>query len=300
MADLFKTISTTRAVLTTKFESDKVDVADERCFVGWDAYKNLWRSRSERGVLATPAPGFARCISGSRRAGKHIFAEKTGGRDAPGVRSALQTCEEAKKKTCRSLRVMLALRFASARPCRRFTTAASRNHRSAITYNAHGLWMIPRKPEWSDMEGNSALALLHLVSGDHNVDNISTAWTRWPGDARRVPVKASGIGPASANRSRLWSNLRSHFVVTNTPMGPNSLAACRQQNGAPRISATTIMGPKHLSRDTTDLAHHKARGKRAARPGNRHRRAARATCISTSTSLIDSIRAGKPIITAIT
>src|SRR5438128_2246812 len=41
MADLFKDhLDYTRQYLS-KFGTDKVDVADERCFVGWDAYKNL-------------------------------------------------------------------------------------------------------------------------------------------------------------------------------------------------------------------------------------------------------------------
>src|SRR5438105_13968474 len=41
MADLFRDhLDYTRSYLT-KFGTDKVDVADERCFVGWDAYKNV-------------------------------------------------------------------------------------------------------------------------------------------------------------------------------------------------------------------------------------------------------------------
>ena len=76
----------------------KIDVTPERRFVGFDAYQK---------VIAS---GVTWCCSARRRtsgrctckaaveAGKHVFAEKPVAVDAPGVRSVLATCEEAKKK----------------------------------------------------------------------------------------------------------------------------------------------------------------------------------------------------------
>src|SRR5207245_3275749 len=58
MADLFKDhLDYTRSYLKTKFESDKVDVADERCFVGWDAYKNLLALKEVNLVNFATPPG---------------------------------------------------------------------------------------------------------------------------------------------------------------------------------------------------------------------------------------------------
>src|SRR5205085_11441234 len=58
MGDLFKDhLDYTRSYLKTKFESDKVDVADERCFVGWDAYKNLLALKEVNVVILATPPG---------------------------------------------------------------------------------------------------------------------------------------------------------------------------------------------------------------------------------------------------
>jgi myo-inositol 2-dehydrogenase / D-chiro-inositol 1-dehydrogenase len=77
-------------------ERIKVDKANQ--FVGLDAYQRLLNSGVDVVLLATP-PGFrplhlAACVA----AGKHIFCEKPASTDAPGIRSVLETVEQAKSK----------------------------------------------------------------------------------------------------------------------------------------------------------------------------------------------------------
>ena len=74
----------------------KVDKANQ--FVGLDAYDKVLGSGIDVVILATP-PGFRPIhLAAAVAAGRHIFCEKPAGTDAPGVRSVLQSAEQAKAK----------------------------------------------------------------------------------------------------------------------------------------------------------------------------------------------------------
>src|SRR5216683_5378339 len=75
----------------------KIDVAPERAFVGFDAYKQVIDC-CDVVLLCTPPHFRPLHLKAAVDAGKHVFAEKPVAVDAPGVRSVLATCEEAKKK----------------------------------------------------------------------------------------------------------------------------------------------------------------------------------------------------------
>ena len=98
MADTFKEqIDHSRGVLKKQF-AEQVAVADDQCFVGLDAYKQVIASDVDVVLLATP-PGFRPVhFRAAVEANKHIFAEKPVATDAPGVRSIMEAVEVAKKK----------------------------------------------------------------------------------------------------------------------------------------------------------------------------------------------------------
>ena len=78
--------------------AERVKVEKPRQFLGLNAYQQLIDSGVDVVLLATP-PGFrpvqlAACINGN----KHVFCEKPISTDAPGVRSVMQTAEDAKSK----------------------------------------------------------------------------------------------------------------------------------------------------------------------------------------------------------
>ena len=80
-----------------KAHGDKVDVAPERQFVGFDGYKDAI-GLADVVILTTP-PGFRPIhFEEAVKQGKHIFMEKPVAVDAPGVRRVLAAAEEAKKK----------------------------------------------------------------------------------------------------------------------------------------------------------------------------------------------------------
>ncbi len=83
---------------TRKAFPDKLDITPERCFTGLDAYKQLVDSGVDVVLLcSTPAfrPQHLRYAVEKK---KHIFCEKPMAVDAPGVRSVLETCREAKRR----------------------------------------------------------------------------------------------------------------------------------------------------------------------------------------------------------
>lgn len=82
-------------------EGGQVKVAEERRFVGLDAFKKVIDSGVDVVLLATP-PGFRpQHLRAAVEAGKHVFCEKPMAVDAPGVRSVMESAQMAKAKgTC--------------------------------------------------------------------------------------------------------------------------------------------------------------------------------------------------------
>src|SRR5205823_8573874 len=99
IADVFKDhLDYTRDYLKKRLP-DKIEVPDERCYVGCDAYQKLLDSKEVDLVLLAAPPGFRpQHIQAAVAAGKHIFAEKPVAVDAPGVRAVMKACDEAKAK----------------------------------------------------------------------------------------------------------------------------------------------------------------------------------------------------------
>jgi predicted dehydrogenase len=86
--------------LKKQFEKnpEKINVAEERKFVGLDAYQKVIDSGVDV-VLLTTSPGFRPLhIKAAVDAGKHIFAEKPMAVDGPGVRSVMESVKKAKEK----------------------------------------------------------------------------------------------------------------------------------------------------------------------------------------------------------
>src|SRR5205823_4132485 len=227
-------------------------------------------------------------------AGKHVFAEKPVAVDAPGVRSVLQTCEEAKKK---NLSLVSGL-------CWRYDTTMRETmqkiHDGGVgditalqcTYNAHGLWMIPRKPEFSDMEWQIRNWLYFTwLSGDHNVEQHIHSLDKMAWAMRdEYPVKASGIGGRQVRTGREYGHIFDHHsVVYEYANGVKLFSACRQQAGCDTDVTDHIFG----TQGTCDVMQYAIKGEkpwrfpRAQRGSNMYQ--------NEHNELIASIRSGKPI-----
>ncbi|HLJ54506.1 MAG TPA: Gfo/Idh/MocA family oxidoreductase [Chthonomonadaceae bacterium] len=99
MGDVFKErLDGSMAALKGENLSAKLEVPEERRFIGLDAYKKVLATDIDVVLLTTP-PGFRpQHIRAAVDAGKHIFAEKPMGTDAAGVRAAYEAAKGAAAK----------------------------------------------------------------------------------------------------------------------------------------------------------------------------------------------------------
>jgi myo-inositol 2-dehydrogenase/D-chiro-inositol 1-dehydrogenase len=97
VADVFKDRMEGSLKSLQAAHKEKVDVPEDRKFIGFDAYKQAI-ALSDVAILSTP-PGFRPIhFEEAVRQGKNIFMEKPVAVDGPGVRRVLAAAEEAKKK----------------------------------------------------------------------------------------------------------------------------------------------------------------------------------------------------------
>ena len=98
MADAFDSQLQRSLKILSKQHREKVDVPQERQFVGFDAYNKVLNSDIDLVIFATP-PGFRPLhVEAAVNAGKHVFMEKPVAVDAAGVRRVLAATKMAKEK----------------------------------------------------------------------------------------------------------------------------------------------------------------------------------------------------------
>ncbi|MBI5387534.1 MAG: Gfo/Idh/MocA family oxidoreductase [Verrucomicrobia bacterium] len=77
---------------------EQVEVKDDHCFIGFDAYEKVIASRVDA-VLIAPASHFIPTIlKAAVDAGKHVFCEKPHGIDMPGLKVSMAAAAKAKEK----------------------------------------------------------------------------------------------------------------------------------------------------------------------------------------------------------
>jgi predicted dehydrogenase len=297
MGDLFRDhLEYTRTNLN-KLGRDKVDVPEDRCFVGFDAYEKVLNCKDIDLVILASPPGFRPLhIQAAVAAGKHIFAEKPVAVDAPGVRTVMQACEEAKKK---NLTIVSGL-------CWRYDDGMretfQRIHDGGVgeivtlqcTYNTGGLWMVPREPEWSDMEWQARNWLYFTwLSGDHNVEQHIHSLDKMAWALRdEYPVKASGMGGRQVRTGPEYGHIFDHHsVVYEYANGVKLFSACRQQDGCAHDVTDHVYG----TTGTCDVMKHIIKGQKPWRYTATTAKRDDSMYQNEHNELIASIRSGKPI-----
>lgn len=237
---------------TLRKEADvaaKIDVPPERCFVGFDAYKKVIASGVDVVLLATPPHFRPIHLEAAVEAGKHVFAEKPVAVDAPGVRSVLATCEEARRK---KLAVVsgLALRYSYdyRETIKRIHDGALGEIRTLQANDFRGpIWVKPRRPEWTDMEYHMHnWYYFTWLSGDFNVEQHVhmldvCAWLM----KDEYPVSAMGLGGRQVRTGRDFGNIYDHHsVIYEYANGVKLHAYCRQQAGCASDISVQVAGSK--------------------------------------------------------
>src|ERR1051325_9305830 len=82
-----------------KDKPGRVNVADDRKFIGLDAYQKVINSGVDMVLLAAPGGFRPLHMRAAAEAGKHMFVEKPTGIDPTGVRTVREAAEIAKRKS---------------------------------------------------------------------------------------------------------------------------------------------------------------------------------------------------------
>lgn len=270
---------------------ERISVSPDQCFTGFDAYLKLLATDVDVVILATPPHFRPAQLKAAIASGKHVFCEKPVAVDAPGVRSVLETTEEARK---RNLAIVSGLCYRYDPPKQEII---KRIHDGAIgdilamqvNYNTNQLKYLPRDPGWSDMEYQLRnWTYFTWLAGDFNVEQHvhsldKAAWAMHD----EPPAKATGLGGRQV-RGDERGNIYDHFAVAyEYANGVKLFSYCRQIDGCSNEVTDHVIGNKGkaemMSAVIEGAENWRYRGAKPNMYDEEHR------------ALFSSIRAGKPL-----
>ncbi len=234
------------AAAREELKKDKgVEIADNRCYTGFDAFEKLINSDVDVVLNCTPPhfrpAHFAACVE----AGKHCFLEKPVGVDPVGVRSVLATAEKA---TSKGLAVMTGTQLRRELPRievrNRVLDGMIGDIRSVRAFRNQGaLWYRPREANWSDMEYMIRdWVNWNWLSGDHIVEQHIHHLDAMLWVMGKPPVKAVGMG---ARMRRPQGDQYDFFSVDYTfDDGVHMHSTIRQISGCANLRDETLVGTK--------------------------------------------------------
>ncbi len=235
MADAFKdSLDASLGALRKQFK-DRVDVPDERKFVGLDGYQKAMESGVDLVLLCTP-PGFRPMqFEAAVKAGKHVFMEKPLATDAPGIRRIRAANETAKQK---KLAVAVGHHL---RHERQYRDIVGRIHRGEIGelkylrvyFDMGPLWIRPRRPNQTEMQYQVRnWYYFTWLSGDHIVEQHVHDLDVGNWMAREHPIEAQGMGGRQVRVGKDVGEIFDHHAVEFTyASGVKMFSYCRQIAG---------------------------------------------------------------------
>lgn len=223
----------------------KVDVPEERKFVGFDGYKQAI-ALADVVLLATP-PGFRPIhFEEAIRNNKHVFMEKPVATDPAGVQKVLAAAEEAKKK---KLNVVVGLQRHyqnSYRELFKRKNLIGDIVSAQCWWNNDGVWVRGRKPGQTEMEYQMRnWYYFNWLCGDHineqHIHNIDVI--NWFKGA--YPVKAQGMGGREVRKGKDHGEIFDHhFVEFHYADGTILNSQCRHIKGTMAKVDELIVGSK--------------------------------------------------------
>ncbi|MBN2417704.1 Gfo/Idh/MocA family oxidoreductase [bacterium] len=223
-------------------------IADEHCFVGFDAFEKVIGSGVDVVILATPPHFRPEHFAAAVNARKHVFMEKPVCVDPVGARSIMESAERAEAF---GLSVVTGTQRRHERSYvetyKQIAGGAIGDIVSAACYwNGGQLWYELRKPGWTEMEWMIRdwvnwcwLSGDHIVEQHvHNIDVIN-----WFTGAH--PVKALGFG----SRQRRVTGDQYDFFSVDFVLddGRHFHSMCRQINGCTNSVSEFVQGTRGSS-----------------------------------------------------
>lgn len=227
----------------------QVEVDDDHCFVGFDAYKGVIASDVDVVLIACASRFHPLHLAACIEAGKHVFLEKPHAIDPAGV----EVLEAACQKAARSGLTVVSGLHRRYDPAVRETIA--RIHDGAIgdivsaevSFLRAPYKICERDPAWSEMEWQlKTWYHFGYLSGDdvpqsliHTLD--VAAWAM--GDV--APLAAHGLGGRSASIAPIYGNVFDHqTVVYEYPRGVSVYGLVRTQHNCHGEVAVKLVGTR--------------------------------------------------------
>jgi predicted dehydrogenase len=251
VADLFQDKVDSSLAKLRQEVPDRVKVAPERVFLGFDAYEQVLALDDVDLVMLLTPPGFRpEMVGAAVEAGKHLFVEKPGAVDPVGVRALIAASERASEKGL-SIVVGTQQRYAP-----QYLEVIQRirdgqigelTHLEALWIGDMELWHYhDRQPSWSDMEWQvRCWPLFTWLSGDHYVEQLvhNLDVVNWVADA--TPVVCQGLGGRQVRTGPEFGNIFDHFAVRyEYGNGLTMFAMATQQRGISTRVGNVVHGTK--------------------------------------------------------
>ena len=222
-----------RALLESEHK-DRIDVPDDRKFVGLDAYQRAIACDVDMVLLCTP-PGFRPDqFRAAVDAGKHVFMEKPVAVDAPGVHKILAANEVAKKK---GLAVCVGHHL---RHETKHTEVIQQIHDGVLGdlmymrayFHTGRIWVRPRTPDQTEMQYQvNNWYHFNWLSGDHIVEQHVHDLDVCNWMANDHPIDAQAVGGRQMRDDTDYGEIYDHHAVEYTyPGGIKLFSYCRQIN----------------------------------------------------------------------
>jgi predicted dehydrogenase len=255
MADAFRDrLDQSYKALTDPDEGNvksRVDVPEDRKFVGFDAYLKVI-PLADVIIIATP-PGFRPIhFEEAIKQGKHVFMEKPVATDPAGVKKVLEIAEIAKKK---KLNVVVGLQRHYQTSYRELLKRVKDGMVGDITsgqvyWNSDGVWVRPRKPGQTEMEYQMRnWYYFNWLCGDHiteqHIHNLDVMnWFKGG-----YPVKAQGMGGRQVRTGKEYGEIYDHHYVEYQYADGSILnSQCRHIKGTYSVVDEILVGTKGVVR----------------------------------------------------
>ena len=249
MADLFAERVQTSLKLLRKQKPEQIDVTEERCFAGFDAYQKLIASGVDVVLIAAASHFHPRMLKAAVEAGKHVFIEKPAAVNVPDLKIAMQACQAAAQK---GLNIVAGL-------CWRYDLAVRETIKRVIdgqigqivaiqeTYITSPYVLRQRQPGWTEMQYQCQNWYhFNWLAGDqtlqqliHSLDKASWAL----GD--KPPESCWGHGGRQVCTDPKYGDLFDHHaVVFEYADGVRVYGFCRAQPGCYNETSDVIFGTR--------------------------------------------------------
>ena len=235
------------------FEKKGVEVPDDKCFIGFDAYKKVIDSGIDMVILTTPPVFRPEMFAYATSKGVHSFLEKPIAVDPKGYRQIIATARQAEAKG------LCVITGTQRHHQRRYVAAFEKIQEGLIGeitggnvyWNQGMLWYKERQNGWSDMEWMIRdWVNWSWLSGDHiveqHVHNIDVFM--WMSGLK--PISARGIG---ARHRRITGDQFDQFSIDfEFENGVHLHSMCQQIDGTASKVSETVHGTRGWWDSATD------------------------------------------------